>query len=185
VGTTDAAAARLGAPIGAPGKAESGVNVDPTQWDAPFPLVVLALFVIVMARANATYWLGRLGAARAHRSRLASKMEAPGYQRAILRINTYGAPVVVMSFLTIGVQTLVNLAAGAIEMPLRRYLPAAIIGSALWALLYAAIGTVGLDLFQRLYGYSPVGAWLLAGAIVLGVAWFVVSQVRTSAAREE
>lgn len=159
--------------------------MDPTQWDAPFPLVVVALFCIVMARVNATYWIGRLGAARAHRSRLASKMESPGYRRAVRRINTYGAPVIVLSFLTVGVQTLVNLAAGAIEMPLRRYLPAAVVGSALWALLYAMIGTVGLDLFLRLYGYSPVVAWLLAVTIGLGVAWFVVSQVRSSVAAEE
>ena len=39
--------------------------MDPTQWNVPFPLIVGALFVIVMVRANATFWLGRLGSAGA------------------------------------------------------------------------------------------------------------------------
>ena len=159
--------------------------MDPTRWGAPFPIVVLALFVIVLVRSNVTYWLGRLGAAGAHRTRLNKLMAAPGYQRATQRINTYGAPVVALSFLTVGFQTLANLAAGAAEMPLRRYLPAALVGSTLWALLYAAIGTVGLDLFQRLYALSPVWAAALAVAIVGWIAWFVVAQVRRRAAQAE
>ncbi len=104
--------------------------MDPTTWDAPFPIVVAALFVIVMARANATYWVGRLSAAGARRTRVARWMDADGYRRAVDRINRWGAPAVSASFLTIGVQTLVNLAAGGTRMPLIRYLPATIVGSA-------------------------------------------------------
>ena len=44
-----------------------------------------------------------------------------------------GAPIVTISFLTIGFQTLANLAAGATGMKLRHYLPAVTIGGLLWA----------------------------------------------------
>ena len=39
----------------------------------------------------------------------------------------FGAPLVTLSFLTVGVQTVLNAAAGGLRMPLRRYTPAAIV----------------------------------------------------------
>lgn len=152
--------------------------MDPTQWGVPFPLAVVALFAIVMLRANGTYWLGRLGSAGARRTRLARLLETPGYQRATERIDRYGPPVVAISFLTIGFQTLANLAAGATGMKLRHYLPAVTIGSIAWALLYATLGAVGVDLFGRLWGVSP---FLAIGLVVVGVvalAGYVLWQAR-------
>ena len=86
--------------------------MDPTGWNLPFPAVVAALFVIVMLRANGTYWLGRLGSAGARRTRLGRLLDSPGYARATERIDRFGPPVVALSFLTIGFQTVANLAAG-------------------------------------------------------------------------
>jgi membrane protein DedA with SNARE-associated domain len=149
--------------------------MDPTQWNAPFPVIVAALFVIVMARANATFWLGRLGSAGVRRTKLARLMDSPGYVNASERIDAYGAPVITLSFLTIGFQTLANLAAGATGMKLRHYLPAVALGGLGWALLYATLGTVGVDLFGQLYDYSPIlaigSAVLLAGTIASYVVW--------------
>ena len=68
--------------------------MDPTQWDAPFPLIVTALFIIVLTRSNATYWAGRLVARGASRTRAARWMETAGYRRAIERLNRWGAPAV-------------------------------------------------------------------------------------------
>lgn len=152
--------------------------MDPTQWEAPFPVVFLVLFVIVMLRANGTYWLGRFGAAGAHRTGLARLMDSPGYARATQRVNTYGAPVVALSFLTIGVQTLVNLAAGASGMPLPRYLPAVAVGSVLWAALYATIGTAGAEALGRLYSVSPAAALAVGMTLVIGVVGYIVVQYR-------
>lgn len=152
--------------------------MDPTQWDAPYPAVVAALFVIVMLRANGTYWLGRAGAAGARRTRLATMMESPGYLRAAERIDRYGPPVIAFSFLTIGFQTLANLAAGATGMKQRHYLPAVTIGCVLWAFLYGTLGTVGVDLFGRLYTISPSWAITLGVLVVGGFTGYVVWQVR-------
>ncbi|QLQ15622.1 MAG: VTT domain-containing protein [Micropruina sp.] len=116
--------------------------MDPTKWGQPFPVVAAALFVIVLLRASGTYLLGRLAEGAAHRMpRVRDLMDRPGYVRAVGRINRWGAPAVSLSFLTIGVQTLVNLAAGATRMPLLRYLPAAALGSVVWALIYATAGS--------------------------------------------
>jgi membrane protein DedA with SNARE-associated domain len=71
-----------------------------------------------------------------------------------------------------------NLAAGVTVMRLRHYLPAVVIGSAAWALLYATLGTVGLDLFSRLYAFSPVAAIGLVVAAVLAIATYVVFEIR-------
>lgn len=155
--------------------------MDPTQWDVPFPLIVGAMFVIVFCRAGATYWLGRAAAAGAARTRVAKLMSSPGYLRATQRINDYGAPLVAFSFLTIGFQTLANLAAGASRMPLHRYLPALVAGGVMWALLYSAIGVVGVDLVGRLFAYSPLLAVLVLAALIGGYAGFVVWQSRRHA----
>lgn len=152
--------------------------MDPTTWDAPFPIIVAGLFVIVMARSNATYWVGRLAGNGVRRTRASSWMESDGYRRAVDRINRWGAPAVSVSFLTIGVQTLVNLAAGATKMPLIRYLPATVVGSIAWALLYGTIGFVGFEALVLLWQHSPVVA-IIAGLVLLGaLAWFIARQLR-------
>lgn len=152
--------------------------MDPTQWDAPFPVVVAALFVIVMLRANATFWIGRLSIAGLRRFRLSALLDSPGYLRASERIDRYGAPVVTLSFLTVGFQTLANLAAGATGMKLRHYLPAVSIGGVIWAFIYATVGFVGLELFGRLYAYSPTLAVICVVLMALGIAGYVVWQFR-------
>lgn len=152
--------------------------MDPTQWDAPFPVVVAALFVIVMLRANATFWIGRLSIAGLRRFRLSALLDSPGYLRASERIDRYGAPVVTLSFLTVGFQTLANLAAGATGMKLRHYLPAVSVGGVIWAVIYATVGFVGLELFGRLYAYSPALAVISVAVIAVAIAGYVVWQFR-------
>ena len=152
--------------------------MDPTSWNLPYPAVVAALFVIVMLRANGTYWLGRLGSAGARHTRLSRLLDSPGYLRMSERIDRFGPPVVALSFLTIGFQTVANLAAGATTMKLRHYLPAVVIGSIAWAFLYATLGTVGLDLFARLYAFSPAAGIGLIALAALGIALYLYLELR-------
>lgn len=154
--------------------------MDPTQWAAPFPLVVAALFCIVLLRSNGTYWLGRAAAHTARRTRASRWLDSAGYRRAVDRINRWGAPAVSLSFLTVGVQTVINLAAGATRMPLIRYIPATVIGSVMWAFLYATVGFVGFEALSVLWEHSPVIAVAAGSAALGGLAWFVVRQVRRS-----
>lgn len=112
--------------------------------DLPFGIAFATLFVIVMLRANATYWLGR-GMLRGGMlsEKFAGHLESQHMQRAQRLAARYGVVAVPLSFLTIGVQTAINVSAGFTLMPLRRYLPAVTVGCVLWALLYSAVGVVG------------------------------------------
>ncbi|MGO1486986.1 MAG: DedA family protein [Arachnia sp.] len=145
--------------------------MDPTTWQAPFLVVVAALFVIVMLRANATYWLGRAIVARTDRSRFAGVLTSRPYAVGASWLNRWGATAVALSFLTIGVQTMVNLAAGAARMPLRRYLPSVVVGCVAWAFLYGTVGIVGFIAVRNLWTTSPgltIGLATLL-VVVLGV----------------
>jgi len=155
--------------------------VDPTTWNLPFPALVGALFVIVVLRAGGTYLVGRLATYGARRTRLARLLDSPAFTAASERVDRYGAPVVGLSFLTVGFQTLANLAAGATRMRWIHYLPALALGGLAWALIYATIGTVSLDLFGRLYALSPTGAIGALAAVVALIVGYVTWQHRRTA----
>ncbi|OYO25315.1 hypothetical protein CGZ93_02430 [Enemella dayhoffiae] len=159
------------------------------EWVRQLPLAesIAVLFVIVMLRANATYWIGRGAAAgviRLTRNRAPSPRRARARQRAEALIARWGVLAVPFSFLTIGIQTAVNAAAGALRMPLRRYLPAVIVGSVIWACLYATAGLAVISAAIGLALHSPllIGALLVAALVVAG---FVLWRRRSGPAKCE
>ena len=154
--------------------------MDPTTWQAPFAVVVGALFVIVMLRANATYWLGRAIVAGTGRSRWARVLNSRPYAVGAGWINRWGAPAVALSFLTVGVQTMVNLSAGVARMPLRRYLPSVAVGSVVWAFLYGTVGFAGFIAVKRLWELNPA-ITVGAGVLILAVICIVVTRSRVEA----
>jgi len=148
-------------------------------WRAwPYPVAVAALFVVVMLRAGGTYAIGRAAQEGARRSRLARSMAKPRFARMQQTVARWGAPVVTLSFLTVGIQTLVNLAAGVMRMPLRRYLPALIVGAILWAFLYATVGFATFAAWRRVYELSPAVAIASIVVLLAGLAGYIVWQVR-------
>lgn len=140
----------------------------PTWFEGmPFGIAVAALFLIVLLRAQATYWIGRGVIAGALHTRFATRLNGPRTTRAIALLNRYGPPVVTVSFLTVGFQTVANAAAGLIRMPWLRYTVAMLIGCIMWALIYATVGFAAFDAAMALAAHSP---WLLVAALVLIVA---------------
>lgn len=141
------------------------------EW--PVWQTIGALWVIVNLRANATYWLGRGITFGASRTRFAKVVDGPMMARAEKFTARWGIFAVPLSFLTIGVQTAVNLTAGLTRMPLRRYIPSVMVGGVLWAVLY---GTIGLAAFwTALVAASRVGWPLVIGVIViiLAAVWYL------------
>ncbi|KGN32259.1 hypothetical protein N802_18015 [Knoellia sinensis KCTC 19936] len=132
--------------------------------DWPLWAVFVAFWVIAMLRSNATYWAGRGLRAGGGHTRLAATLDRPAVHRTEAFVDRWGAPVVAISFLTVGVQTLINAAAGALRMPLPHYLPATAVGSLLWATLYTSVGAA---LWAALTGGS--WWWLLVALAVLGL----------------
>ncbi|WP_114621318.1 DedA family protein [Renibacterium salmoninarum] len=141
----------------------------------PFGWAFLSLFCIVMARANVTYWLGRGAAAGGRKTNLKKYLDSAPMARAESIIARWGAPAVAICFMTVGLQTAINLAAGVGRMPYpSRYLPAVIAGSVIWVLLYATIGLAAINATIAAFGGEPasfVVLFLIAVAIVAAILW--------------
>ncbi len=140
----------------------------------PVGAVYALLFVGAVLRGNATYWLGR-GARRGGESTRARELLGrPMVRRAETLVARFGVPAVTLSFLTVGIQTAINFAAGLLRMPVWRYQIGLFFGALLWALLYT---TVGFAVLEAWVGAAPWWAWLLAVAGV-AVVWGATSWLR-------
>ena len=144
----------------------------------PVWVVFVVLFLGAFVRGNATYWVGRAIRSGGARSRFAALLERPGMTRAERWVRTVGPPAVALGFLTVGVQTAINISAGVLRMPQRRWLPAVTVGALLWATLYT---TVGLAFVAALLG--EIDWWWALGAALLIVLVLAVS--RRLGARED
>ena len=131
-----------------------------------------------MVRAGATYAIGRAAQEGARRSRLSRVMSRPRYARMQQLVARWGAPIVTVSFLTVGIQTLVNLAAGVLRMPLRRYVPALTVGAIIWAFLYATVGFATFAAWRQVYQLWPAVAIVSIVVLLAGLAAYIVWQVR-------
>ncbi|MEO7752340.1 MAG: VTT domain-containing protein [Terracoccus sp.] len=131
--------------------------------DLPFWQAFAALWVIVMGRSTATYAVGR-GAITGWSRRRGEAATLARAQRWVARL---GPVAVALSYLTIGIQTAVHLSAGVVRMPLRLYLPAAVVGSLAWAALYA---TAGLAVLQAWLAAETGSWWGVAALVVLALA---------------
>lgn len=153
----------------------NGVWYNPMSWDGPWIWVWLGLYFIIFCRAGGTYLIGR--AARRGVTRIGAiqkVMASSAYQRAEAAIDRWGPPAVVVSFLTIGFQTAINLAAGAIRMRWYRYLPALLIGGALWATIYASIGSLSYKTFVMAFERWPVATIGITVVLALGLIGWII-----------
>ncbi|MDQ8705328.1 VTT domain-containing protein [Streptomyces sp. LHD-70] len=145
-------------------------------------LTAAGLYVIVLLRAGGTFAVGWLAGAGARRSRFGERISQSKFQRVESAIQRWGAPVVAVSFLTVGFQTAANFLAGSMRMPLTRYLPALFIGGACWALLYATAGIGILEMVGRMFAeHTALGAGAVA-ALLLAVGALVVHRRRRRSA---
>lgn len=147
----------------------------------PFVWAFAILFVIVMLRSNATYWAGRGLAAGGRKTNMQKYLNSPAVLRAERIIARWGAPAVSVSFLTIGVQTAINLSAGFGRMPLRRYILATVLGSIAWATMYATVGLAAFEAALAAAAGSPMALIMLVlvvGAAILSAHLFRVSRTR-------
>ena len=130
----------------------------------PFAITFAVLFGIVLLRAQATYWLGRGVTVGVLHTPLAAKLDNPRTTRAIAALNRWGLPLVTVSFLTVGFQTVVNAGAGLIRMPWVRYTVAMLIGCVAWAAIYATVGIAAVEGMLALAAHSP---WALGALVVV------------------
>lgn len=138
-----------------------------------FAVAFAILFLIVLLRAQATYWAGRGAAAGARHTRLRRRLDGARATRTVAALNRWGLPVVTVSFLTIGFQTLVNAMAGFTRMRWGRYTVAMVPGCVAWAAIYATVGFAAITGWMNLQG---AWKWVSLGAIVgLVIAGLVIA----------
>src|SRR5699024_12016902 len=89
-------------------------------------------------------------------------------------IDRWGPPPVAVSFLTIGFQAAINLAAGAIRMRWYRYLPALLIGGALWATIYTTIGSVSYKAIAAAYESWPIATISVTVVLALALIGWII-----------
>lgn len=147
-----------------------------TLAQLPFWQAFAALFVIVMARSNATYWVGRGAITGWRRARPGPDRE--GSQRAEALIRRWGPIAVALSYLTVGVQTTIHLTAGVLRMPMVAYLPGAVVGSAMWAALYATVGLAAVQAWIAAQAGSWYGLAALVGLLLVAVTTWLLSRRR-------
>lgn len=139
----------------------------------PYAAVLAFFFAGALVRSNATYWAGRGLRAGGERTRWSRHLDRPAVVAAERFVRRVGAPAVTLSFLTVGFQTAVIAASGALRMPLARFVPAAVLGSAVWALVYTTIGFAVVEAWLT----GAAGPWLVVVVVVVAVVWLVTALV--------
>ncbi|MGG5258449.1 DedA family protein [Phycicoccus avicenniae] len=132
----------------------------------PFWVVLVVFWLGATARGTATYWVGRGVRAGGARTRWAHHLDRPAVARAEGFVRRVGPPAVTLGFLTIGLQSAINASSGMLRMPLRRFLPAVVLGALLWAVLYT---TVGLTVVDAALGRVPWWWLLVVAGLVVAV----------------
>ena len=145
------------------------------EWFDALPIEVALAFmwVVGIVRTSIVYALGALAAEGGARlDRIRKAMDSPLYRKARRLINRWGVIAVPLCFLTVGLQTAVIITTGFTKIPLRRWVPAMLVGTFMWACIYT---TIGFAILAAL-GLEP---WMfpLALAIVITVL-VIVTQLR-------
>ena len=99
----------------------------------PYPWVFLFFWCLAMMRSHTMYWIGRGITAGTARTRWVSLIESPMYARAQAWSARWGVLAVPMSFLTVGLQSFIQISTGVARMPLHRYAAATAAGAIAWA----------------------------------------------------
>ena len=142
--------------------------------DWPYALTFGAFVLLALARATATYWAGRALRYGGQHTALSRQLDRPAVARAEAVVGRFGAPAVAVSFLTIGFQTAVNAAAGALRMPWWRYVPGVVVGALCWATIYT---TIGFAVLAAWFGDHP-WPWVIGAVVAVVVVATVTLVVR-------
>ena len=131
----------------------------------PYPWVFLFFWCLAMMRSHTMYWIGRGITAGTARTRWVSLIESPMYARAQAWSARWGVLAVPMSFLTVGLQSFIQISTGVARMPLHRYAAATVVGAIAWAIVYTTIGMAILTAWIT----GPIGriASLLTVAVLV------------------
>jgi membrane protein DedA with SNARE-associated domain len=128
------------------------------------PLVLLLSVIGALLGDVATFAVAHAGSSAAQRW-VTGRQSPERLAAARAQFERRGGVLIVVGRLVPAGRIPVLLAAGALEYPWRRLLPAVTLGCVLWAIAYAALGVLSGGLFD-----DPVPATILAALLVLVLA---------------
>ena len=140
------------------------------------------LFMVVLLRAQSTYWLARAAASGAvlatgrqgFLGAVARWFDGPVPRKGAAMLDKWGVIVIPLCLLSVGIQTAVNAGAGLVCMRWSTYTIAMIPGCVLWALLYG-LGTLAVFAAAiRAVAGSPwgwAGLALIVALIAAKIVW--------------
>jgi membrane protein DedA with SNARE-associated domain len=145
-------------------------------FDIGWWAVFFFLFAVVFLEAQATYWIGRGIVAGALKTRWRRRFEGPTMDRAHLALEKWGPIAVPVSFVTIGLRSAVQAAAGFARMRYHTYTLVMLPGCAAWAALYTAIAVAVSAFAQSFMWWATV---LLGVALAAGIVAMVIRRRRS------
>lgn len=160
----------------------------------PFWLLFTVLALGAMSRGQLMYWIGRVATeqtlrrthpeggwqARAHRW-----LSAGGADAGIVVIRRWGLIAIPFSYVTIGLQSMIQGGAGVLRITWWKYTLAQIPGALAWGAIYASFGFFAWSLIGQAAAGNPAAAIGLAVLAVLLIGGLVLVRRRSEDTVEE
>lgn len=147
------------------------------QWleELPFVAAFLILYAGATIRGQAVYWLARWATERTigsgevspWRMKVRDWLAGDRVARGRDALQRWGLPVIPLSYLTVGFQTLVHAAAGVLRV---RWLPFTLVqipGALAWGFIYSTVGFAAWEAAIGAAAASPAGIAVIGLAVVL------------------
>lgn len=143
------------------------------NWVSELPLwqATLFMFAGVFCRAQTTFWIGKFAHLGIIKTNWGKKKIDSEDKMGMLILKKYGWPIIPLSFLTVGLQSVIQLGAGLLDWKWLKYTLAALPGYVVWAFVYA-FG--GLSLFNSIVKGS-IG--LLITAVIVILAFSLIGKI--------
>ncbi|EEH63966.1 hypothetical protein HMPREF0044_0985 [Gleimia coleocanis DSM 15436] len=158
----------------------------------PFPILVIFLAIVVCFRSQGTYWLARLittGVIKTSESttkpwlrKIGKWLEGASVQQGVDIIDRWGLIAIPLSFLTIGIQTIIHAGAGVLRLRWWLYTLVAVPGYFAWGFLYATV-TLSILKTGQAAVLGKTWAILLTLGIVLIAVLFSLRRYKIAKAR--
>ncbi|MET1036834.1 MAG: DedA family protein [Aeromicrobium sp.] len=150
---------------------ETGVVVLASTMGSTLALIALGAAVAIGASLgdHVGYLLGRRYGDALGETRAVRRLGRHHYDRATDLLRRRGGTAVFMTRLVPVVRTLTPAAAGASGLPYRRFAPASLAGSALWASLYVGGGSVVAGVASLASDALGRASWLVLVLLAVGV----------------
>jgi membrane-associated protein len=150
---------------------ETAIVVLASTTDTTTGLVVLGVVVAIGASLgdHVGFLIGRRYGDRLGETRAVRRLGRQHYDRAMDLLRRRGGTAVFMTRLVPVVRTLTPAAAGASGLPYRRFVPASLAGSALWATVYVGGGSVVGGVAGLATDVLGRAAWLVLVLLALAV----------------